>query len=65
MVNGGGEVHGRPERLRPITYEAMNSPFARGSAEVLADGVVAMLEGVRRAWRADEPRDCMTVYSEA
>ncbi len=43
MVNGGAKCMADAESYDRVTYEAMNSPFARGSAESLADAVVETL----------------------
>ena len=48
MVNGGAKCMADVEAYERSTYEAMNSRFAAGSAERLADRAVAMLEGVRQ-----------------
>ncbi len=43
MVNGGAKYMPDSSAYDRITYEAMNSPFARGSAELLCEKVVALL----------------------
>jgi neutral ceramidase len=44
MVNGAAKYMAEDLAYERITYEAMNSPFARGSAEVLADKAVGLLQ---------------------
>jgi neutral ceramidase len=43
MVNGGAKYMPDRSAYDRITYEAMNSPFGRGSAELLCDKVVELL----------------------
>jgi neutral ceramidase len=43
MVNGGAKYMPESSAYARITYEAMNSPFARGSAELLCEKVVELL----------------------
>lgn len=43
MVNGGAKYMAEVDAYDRITYEAMNSPFAVGSAELLCDRAVALL----------------------
>jgi hypothetical protein len=46
MVNGAAKYMAEVSAYDRITYEAMNSPFARGSAEALVDNVVALLQSM-------------------
>lgn len=43
MVNGGAKYMPGRTAYDRITYEAMNSPFGRGSAELLTDKVIELL----------------------
>jgi hypothetical protein len=43
MVNGGAKYMPDRSSYDRITYEAMNSPFGRGSAELLCEKVVELL----------------------
>jgi len=45
MVNGGAKYMPELGAYDRITYEAMNSPFARGSAELLCEKVLERLRG--------------------
>jgi neutral ceramidase len=47
MVNGGAKYMADSSAYDRITYEAMNSPFARGSAELLCDKVVELLHTMK------------------
>lgn len=46
MVNGAAKYMGDLSAYDRITYEAMNSPFARGSAELMVDSALALLRSV-------------------
>lgn len=48
MVNGGAKYMADTTAYERITYEAMNSPFARGSAELLCEKVVELLHIMRK-----------------
>ena len=43
MVNGAAKYMPEADAYRQITYEAMNSPFARGSAEAFSQQIVSTL----------------------
>ncbi|NLO83916.1 MAG: hypothetical protein GX096_00585 [Clostridiales bacterium] len=43
MVNGGAKYMADKDSYQRITYEAMNSPFGKGAAEILASKVKEML----------------------
>ena len=43
MVNGGAKYMADSSAYERFTYEAMNSPFARGSAELLCEKAVELL----------------------
>ena len=43
MVNGGAKYMAERDAYERITYEAMNSPFAAGSAELLCDRAAGLL----------------------
>jgi neutral ceramidase len=45
MVNGGAKYMPDRSAYDRITYEAMNSPFGRGSAELLCEKVAELLRG--------------------
>jgi neutral ceramidase len=47
MVNGSAKYMADLSGYDRITYEAMNSPFARGSAELLRDKVVELLQRMK------------------
>ena len=47
MVNGGAKYMTNAEGYDNITYEAMNSRYARGSAEIVASRFGAILNGLR------------------
>jgi hypothetical protein len=51
MVNGGQKYLAAAEGYRRITYQAMNSGFAPGGAEKLADAIVAELARIKKAAR--------------
>ena len=46
MVNGGAKYMADLQAYDRITYEAMNSPFARGSAELMVESALALLRSV-------------------
>jgi neutral ceramidase len=48
MVNGAAKYMAELSAYDRITYEAMNSPFARGAAELMADRAVALLQTMDR-----------------
>lgn len=47
MVNGGAKYMPDQISYDRITYEAMNSKFAKGSAEILAEQIVKTLENIK------------------
>ncbi len=47
MVNGGSKYMADLSSYDRITYEAMNSPFARGSAELLCEKVLELLRVIK------------------
>jgi neutral ceramidase len=49
MVNGSAKYMAERDAYERSTYEAMNSPFARGSAELMRDKAVGLLAGLRDA----------------
>ncbi|MBN1459265.1 MAG: hypothetical protein JXA57_07000, partial [Armatimonadetes bacterium] len=48
MVNGGAKCMADATAYDRMTYESMNSPFARGSAERMAEEAVAVLAALRQ-----------------
>ncbi|WP_099467598.1 alkaline ceramidase [Konateibacter massiliensis] len=48
MVNGGAKYMADEKSYERITYEAMNSKFAKGSAEIVRDKILEMLKNKRR-----------------
>ena len=47
MVNGGAKYMPDQTSYDRITYEAMNSKFAKGSAEMLTEQIVKTLENIK------------------
>ncbi len=48
MVNGGDKYMPEQTAYDRITYEAMNSKFAQGSAELLADRILGTLKSIQK-----------------
>jgi hypothetical protein len=48
MINGASKYMPESEAYERITYEAMNSPFAQGSAERLSEKVLAILRRLKK-----------------
>lgn len=49
LINGGAKYMADKAAYDQCRYEAQNSPFAPGAAEILADAAISMLKGADRA----------------
>ena len=47
MVNGASKYMADEESYEKTTYEAMNSPFGKGSAEILTENAIALLNQMK------------------
>jgi len=47
MVNGGAKYMADTESYDKVTYESMNSPFRKGSAEILLENVLELLDQMK------------------